>query len=60
MTLAGAADPAGRAERQLTVGFTLLCAAESYAEAITPVLDQTMSTLYGTDLSRHPEPVRPR
>ncbi|MFI2304500.1 SGNH hydrolase domain-containing protein [Actinacidiphila glaucinigra] len=32
---------------------------ESYAEAIAPVLDQTMTTLYGTDLSRHPEPVRP-
>ncbi|MFF7680050.1 SGNH hydrolase domain-containing protein [Actinacidiphila glaucinigra] len=33
---------------------------ESYAEAIAPVLDQTTTTLYGTDLSRHPEPVRPR
>ncbi|MEU1544009.1 SGNH hydrolase domain-containing protein [Actinacidiphila glaucinigra] len=33
---------------------------ESYAEAIAPVLEQTMTTLYGTDLSRHPEPVRPR
>lgn len=31
---------------------------ESYAEAIAPVLGQTMTTLYGADLSRHPEPAR--